>query len=167
MNENTARNPATCITPDELLSHWQGHRRLTRRVIEAFPDHELFHYSIGGMRPFSEMVREMMGLAGLGIRGIVTGRWDSVSELVYHSGSGPQSRQELLCLWDGVTATIDDLWPQLTLQRFHETVRAFGQFDGPVYSSILYWIDNENHHRGQGYVYLRSLGIATPFFWER
>ncbi|MEJ6979249.1 DinB family protein [Pedobacter sp. P351] len=28
-------------------------------------------------------------------------------------------------------------------------------------------IDNEIHHRGQAYVYLRSLGITPPFFWER
>lgn len=167
MNEATPPNPATFITPEELLVHWQGHRRLTRRVIEAFPDRELFHYSLGGMRPFSEMAREMMGMAGMGIRGIVTGRWEKDPELEYHSGPGPQSREELLRRWDGVTATIDELWPQLTLQRFHETVCAFGQFEGPIYGSILYWIDNEIHHRGQGYVYLRSLGIQTPYFWER
>ena len=29
---------ASFISPDALLSHWQGHRRLTRRVIDAFPD---------------------------------------------------------------------------------------------------------------------------------
>ncbi|RYD85889.1 MAG: damage-inducible protein DinB, partial [Sphingobacteriales bacterium] len=33
--------------------------------------------------------------------------------------------------------------------------------------NILYFIDNEIHHRGQGYVYLRALGIEPPFFWER
>lgn len=32
---------------------------------------------------------------------------------------------------------------------------------------ILYAIDNEIHHRGQGYVYLRSLGIEPPPFYER
>ena len=32
---------------------------------------------------------------------------------------------------------------------------------------ILYVIDNEIHHRGQGYVYLRALGIEPPPFWER
>ena len=35
-----------------LLEHWQGHRRLTRRVIEAFPEDKLFSYSFGGMRPY-------------------------------------------------------------------------------------------------------------------
>ena len=42
----------TVITAEELLEHWQGHRRLTRRVIEAFPDDQLFSFAVGGMRPF-------------------------------------------------------------------------------------------------------------------
>ena len=33
--------------------------------------------------------------------------------------------------------------------------------------SVLYGIDNEVHHRGQGYVYLRALGITPPAFYER
>lgn len=33
-----------------LRDHWQGHRRKTRRVIEAFPVEALFNYSVGGMR---------------------------------------------------------------------------------------------------------------------
>jgi uncharacterized damage-inducible protein DinB len=28
-------------------------------------------------------------------------------------------------------------------------------------------IDNEIHHRGQGYVYLRALGIEPPGFYDR
>ena len=43
----------TIINAQELLKHWQGHRGLTRKTIEAFPDDKLFTYSIGGMRPFS------------------------------------------------------------------------------------------------------------------
>jgi uncharacterized damage-inducible protein DinB len=44
---------------------------------------------------------------------------------------------------------------------------AFGQYPGKVYDLVLYVIDNEIHHRGQGYVYLRSLGIEPPPFYER
>ena len=31
---------------------------------------------------------------------------------------------------------------------------------GVLHNLILYVIDNEIHHRGQGYVYLRALGIG-------
>ena len=51
------------IPTEEFLEHWQGHRRLTRRVIEIFPEYKLFNYSIGGMRPFSAMVMEFIGMA--------------------------------------------------------------------------------------------------------
>ena len=51
---------ATFITTDGLLHHWRGHRRLTRRVIEAFPEEHLFTFSIGGMRTFGELAMEMV-----------------------------------------------------------------------------------------------------------
>jgi uncharacterized damage-inducible protein DinB len=65
---------ALILPADALRQHWQGHRRLTRRVIAAFPDDQLFTFTM---------------------------------------------------------------------------------------------IDNEIHHRGQGYVYLRALGIEPPPFYER
>jgi uncharacterized damage-inducible protein DinB len=37
----------------------------------------------------------------------------------------------------------------------------------PVYDAILYAIDNEIHHRAQGYVYLRALDLEPPPFYER
>ena len=31
------KETAQVITSSQLLEHWQGHRRVTRKVIEAFP----------------------------------------------------------------------------------------------------------------------------------
>jgi len=156
------------ITKDALLEHWQGHRRLTRRLIEAFPEKELFEYSIGGMRPFAVMAKEIMGLSAAGVHGVVTGKWTSVTELDYHSGKSlANTKEAILQQWDAVTAEIDALWPQIPVQRFQEKMLAFGQWEMEVYALALYWIDNEIHHRAQGYVYLRSLGIEPPPFWER
>ena len=42
----------------------------------------------------------------------------------------------------------------------------FGEYESTVRWSIFYFINNEIHHRGQGYVYLRSLGIEPPAFWD-
>ena len=47
------------------------------------------------------------------------------------------------------------------------SLTAFGQFPGALHDLILYVIDNEIHHRGQGYVYLRALGLEPPPFYER
>jgi len=156
------------ITPEALLEHWQGHRRLTRRVIEAFPEDQLFKFSVGSMRPFGLMATEMVSMAAAGIQGLATGKWASVAELVHHSNAqAPATREEILRLWDETTEQIDVLWPQIRPGRFQEIDTAFGEYRGPVYGFVLYWIDNEIHHRGQGYVYLRALGIEPPPFYER
>lgn len=34
------------ITPEELLAHWQGHRNLTRRFIEAFPEKNYLNFPL-------------------------------------------------------------------------------------------------------------------------
>ena len=152
---------ACFISPDALLSHWQAHRRLTRRMIDAFPDDKLFTFSVGGMRPFGELAMEMLTMGGPLLHGLITGQWDSSWDRSAHP------KQELLRLWDAATADIDALWKKLPPERFHETAMAFGQYPGTVRDLILYVIDNEIHHRGQGYVYLRAMGIEPPPFYDR
>jgi uncharacterized damage-inducible protein DinB len=156
------------ISSNELFNHWQGHRRVTRRVIEAFPGDKLFEYSVGGMRPFADMVKEIMGISATGVKGLATDNWESIKELDYHAGtSNASSKTELLAAWDKVSEMICEDWQRITQQRFQEVVVAFGQYEGNCYGIILYFIDNEIHHRAQATVYLRSLGIEPPAFWDR
>jgi uncharacterized damage-inducible protein DinB len=154
-------SPAGIITPEALREHWQGHRRLTRRVIDAFPEDQLFTFSVGGMRPFGVLALEILTMAAPMVRGVVTGEWETLPD------RNPRPKAELLRQWDESTEQIDALWPQIPAERFHETMTAFGQYPGPVYELLLYVIDNEIHHRGQGYVYLRALGIEPPPFYDR
>jgi uncharacterized damage-inducible protein DinB len=76
-------------------------------------------------------------------------------------------QKEILQLWDQSTDRINTLWAQIPSQRFEQTMTAFGRWPGRVYELLLYVVDNEIHHRGQGYVYLRALGIEPPPFYER
>jgi uncharacterized damage-inducible protein DinB len=152
---------APFITPDALLAHWQGHRRLTRRVIDAFPEDKLFSFSVGGMRPFGVLALELITMATPMLRGAVTGEWNAPGN------RDPRPKQEVLRLWDEGTQQIDTLWAQIPAPRFQETLTAFGQYTGVLHDLILYVIDNEIHHRGQGYVYLRALGIEPPAFFDR
>ena len=165
--DQTAGMPSI-ITQEAMLAHWQGHRRLTRKVVEVFPDDRLYNYSIGGMRTFAELIMEMIDIAGSGIHGIATGKWDKMgwTESNVHT-TAPADKKELLALWDLITEQIDTFWPQIRPERFQETDKAFGMYEDTVYDLILYFIDNEIHHRGQGYVYLRSLGIEPPAFYDR
>ncbi len=149
------------ITPDALLSHWQGHRRLTRRVIDAFPEDQLFTFSVGGMRTFGELAMEIATMGVPMLRGIVTGEWSA------SSSREARPKEEVLRLWDENTEQLETLWKQIPAERFGETMTAFGQYTDALHNLILYVIDNEIHHRGQGYVYLRALDIAPPPFFER
>ena len=156
------------ITAQQMLAHWQGHRTLTRRVIAAFPEDKLFQFRVGDMRPFAEMAIELIDISDPGIEGMASGDWGNADSWD-HSGerSGLRTKEAILSKWDEVTEKIDRIWPTIPAERFQEVDIAFGQYENPIFASLLYFIDNEIHHRGQGYVYLRSLGIEPPPFWER
>jgi uncharacterized damage-inducible protein DinB len=148
------------ITPEELLEHWQGHRRVTRRLIAAFPEAELFSYSIGGMRTFAVLAGELVRMAVPIARGVATGSWTD-------SKADPKTKAELLELWDKDTEELNRTFKSIPPHRFQEVDTAFGQWKGTGIWMILYAIDNEVHHRGQGYVYLRALGVEPPPFYDR
>ena len=117
-----------------------------------------------GMRDFGTMAMEVISIAAPMVRGIVTENWEALPS---HESGDRHSKRHVLQLWDDSTPAIDDWWPKITPGRFLEITTAFGQYPGRVYDLLLYAIDNEIHHRGQGYVYLRSLGIEPPPFYER
>jgi len=160
---STTTATAAVISKADLLAHWQGHRALTRRTIEKFPEPELFELSIGGMRTFAQMVMELLAIGAPGLQEIATGKTEKLNEHF----EGITTKAQLLELWDKNTGLIDEAWAQISLERFQDEVMTFGQYKGTVISSILYFIDNEIHHRGEGFVYLRSLGVEPPYFWER
>lgn len=160
-NSKTQTQLATVFTAEELLKHWQSHRALTRRTIVAFPEKEFFSHTIGGMRTYAKMVQEMLAIAAPGIKEIVDGKTVEFQENDYQN-----KKENYLKAWDETTEIINEYFPKIKLEDFHKPVKTFGQYEGTVISSIFYFIDNEIHHRGQGYVYLRSLDIEPPFFWE-
>jgi len=160
--ELTMATETTVLTSEALLKHWQGHRALTRKTIEAFPEDKIFSYSIGGMRPFAALVYEFLGMCVPGVTGIATGQWGKWAD-----AKEVNTKKELLTLWDHATEELIRIWTTIPPHRFQEQDTAFGQWPGSGISFIFYFIDNEIHHRGQGYVYLRSLGIEPPAFWDR
>lgn len=164
MNHSTSSvQLKSVITSAELLNHWQGHRNLTRSVIEAFPEKEFFEFSIGGMRTAAALLQELISIAGPGMRQIATGE----NEEQHHTLDLQNSKDHALKLWDEGTEQINHYWAMLPVERFHDEIVAFGMYPGSVCSTILYFHDNEIHHRAQMYVYLRALGIEPPAFYER
>ena len=150
------------ISKNELLAHWLGHRNLTRQAIEKFPEEALFNYKVEGMRTFAEMIQELLGIAVPGLQEIVNNKSGELNEKFSYT-----TKAQLLQAWDEATPQISALFDKISTERFSEEFNLFGQYNSPIIHSIFYFIDNEIHHRGQGFVYLRLLGIQPPFFWER
>ncbi len=164
----TEENVANIVSATELMDHWQGHRRLTRKLIELFPEEHFYTFSIGGMRPCSELMMELIVMAAPGAQGLVTGNWQTEDQLaVDFSAKAPSTKAEVLAMWDRSTEQMNAVWPQIRPERFQESDAAFGVYANKVIYSLFYFIDNEVHHRGQAYVYLRALGIEPPAFWDR
>ncbi|WP_419805198.1 DinB family protein [Terriglobus sp.] len=160
MADETQSAACPC-TQQELLEHWQGHRRLTRKVIEAFPEDQLFAFSIGGMRPFGVLVHEFLGMALPVANQVASGTWGDTA------ATKPTDKASILRLWDEHTGKIAAIFPAIPAERFHARIKIYDQWEVSGMEAIQYAVDNEIHHRGQGYVYLRALGIEPPMFYDR
>ncbi|WP_019586449.1 DinB family protein [Deinococcus apachensis] len=154
---------STFLTPADFLTYWLSHRHLTRRVIEAFPEDQLFTFTAAPpMRPFAEMAWEIHGVTAYTLNGLVTGDW---GEPVWDAQPA-QTREALLAAWDELSRRIEAELPGVSPTRYaEEQPLAWGPMTG--WFAAIGVVDNEIHHRGQGYVYLRALGITPPDFWAR
>ena len=148
------------LTPEALLTNLKDVRALTRNVIEAFLEKELFEFSVANLRPFSQMVEEFLMITNY----IFTETLHEKHTTFYTEGQFPTTKAEVLALWDRATEILDREWKEVgnytQSLTIYQMTFSFAQW-------ILYAIENESHHRGQGYTYLRALNIEPPFFWAR
>jgi uncharacterized damage-inducible protein DinB len=150
------------LSSEGLLEHWEGHRRLTRRTVAAFPEEELFNFSpLQPLRPFADMVKEILNLTDLVLQGVTTGEWD------YKSNEYGNCKADLLAALDNPNEALHARWQGVNAEKLKKIDSDPFMTDRPNLQVVLYAIDNEIHHRAQGYVYLRLLGIEPPPFYER
>lgn len=153
------------LSKSGLLELLESNRRLTIRTIEAFPQKDLFNFTAAEpMRPFSKMVTEILAVEKGYVRGIALNEWDwEPGQFEIHT------KNELLAACEKVRKETLELWDNITEERL-QTVETDPFFEAPPFSHLnrlLYSLENEIHHRGQGFVYLRALGIEPPLFYER
>jgi uncharacterized damage-inducible protein DinB len=153
------------LTPEMVLEHWEGHRRLTRRTIEAFPEDRLFAYTpTKPLRTFGEMMLEVLEVVEPNLRGFLSGEWVWKDKYTHVN-----TERALLDAWDETGYVIRDYWARIPLERLLAVEPGYF-YGGPPDTNlnrVLYFIDNEIHHRAQGFVYLRLLGLEPPAFYER
>ncbi|PZN09789.1 MAG: damage-inducible protein DinB, partial [Bacillota bacterium] len=99
---------AALLDPQALLEVMEGNRRLTLRTIEAFPEDALFNFRpVEAMRPFAEMVREILNMEADYVRGIATGEWR-----LDDSCAGVRTKGDLLAACQRVRERTRELWPR-------------------------------------------------------
>ena len=158
----------TPISRKELLDQWQSQRRLTRHLIETFPEEEFFNYRLGGMPTFYEMSVELLAVTVPGLWGVLTGEWKAIRKLTELSpGVKPGSKASVLDRWDQATELINTLWMQIPEERLNEVDGAFDGNRRTIGSLVLSWIDNEIVQRAQAFVYLSALGIKLRAFQDK
>lgn len=155
-------SPLPMLDDQQFLAFYLGHRRLTRKTLAAFPADQFETFAVGGMRPAGVLARELLDMGAPIIKGLATDNWAP-----WNNDRTPLSQADALSAWDAATPTIEQHWAALASQGFDRSTTLYGQWPGTTRTHLLYMLDNETHHRGQLYTYLRALGIEPPAFWER
>ncbi|MDO4262983.1 MAG: DinB family protein [Deinococcus sp.] len=131
--------------------------------MEAFPEEGFTQHCVPGMRPFQAMALEILGMVDYQILWLRHGK---------PHGEDPEpdqkwpSRAEILKRWHEQTVELAEEFPKVSAEMWLTPVDTpFGEMS--PFKSAEYLIENEIHHRAQGYVYLRELGVTPPGFYER
>ncbi|WP_285765934.1 DinB family protein [Peribacillus sp. SI8-4] len=152
------------LSKTDLLEILEGNRRLTMRVVEAFPEEELFHFTPADkLRPFAEMIKEIMNIERAYVRGIARNVWE-----FQDSFASISTKEALISACEAIRDDTRRLWQEITEETLEVVEK--DPFFGPSqshFSRLQYGLENEIHHRGQGFIYLRVLGIEPPEFFER
>lgn len=150
----------------ELLEELQGNRRLTLRAARAFPADQLMTFTPKApLRPFGQMLDEIARIELAYVRGLAEDEWkwdpenppkpaDAAGAIRFLEEAATYTGR----VWSGISAELL-LSPRKDPFFFGDQKRPFDW--------LVYCVENEIHHRGQGYVYLRELGVEPPPFWER
>jgi uncharacterized damage-inducible protein DinB len=141
----------------EIAKYWGNVRALTLAVLDRFPGDKMEFRPIGGIRTVSEQCCHIAAVERYIRRGLTEGDWELAAKQKGELPSKDAIRDTLL-REHNETANVLRVLPDSLLEGFHQT--KFGRLTG---ESIIYvGIDEEIHHRGNLYIYLRLLGIEPP-----
>lgn len=145
------------MTKSAILKYWENVRKLTLRVFDLFPQDKFDFRPVDEVRSVAEQFDHILICELYARIGLLTGTWDKSA----FSGERDLSRNRLrdkLYSENKKTLGLFRMLPEGQFMKVYET--PFGAISG---EALIYeTIDEEIHHRGNLYVYLRLLGIAPP-----
>lgn len=150
-----------------FLSAWEDSRRLTNRVARALAGADALDRSmVEGMRPFRAMMLEIYRVEQWCVRGLAHEQW-GFPPLPEGLNAGPL--EDVFTFGQGIREETRRLWPTIPDEAFTRLRPSPDPYipEGSAIGRLTYALENEIHHRGQGYVYLRLLGQEPPAFHRR
>ena len=150
-----------------FMDVWEDNRRLTNNVAHALVEAgAMDKVLVDGMRPFRELTLEILGMERWNVRGLAYDQWEYEAPPQMLRTS---SIAEVLEFGRSVREETRQLWPSIPFDALAKMRPAPAPYvpEGTAIGWLTYALENEIHHRGQGYVYLRLLGQEPPAFYIR
>ncbi|OFW78409.1 MAG: hypothetical protein A2201_08765 [Alicyclobacillus sp. RIFOXYA1_FULL_53_8] len=146
---------------------WEDNRHLTNNVAPALASADALDKTpVEGMRSFRQLLLEIWGIERAYAQGLGHDDWQGQAPPeTLHTASV----DELFAFGREVREQTRQVWSTIPFESLTQ-VRPdpfWGGPEGTVMGWLTYALENEIHHRGQGYVYLRLLGHEPPAFYVR
>jgi len=146
-------------TIDPFLIYYEKIRHRTMRVIKCIPPQRLEWTYQDGKFTFGDLIRHLAA----------TERFMFAENVQFRKSSYPGHGRELADGYDEVMGYMDnmhhesmEIFARLTDESLQRKCLTPGGATITVWKWLRAMIEHEIHHRGQIYLYLGTLGVATP-----
>jgi uncharacterized damage-inducible protein DinB len=150
------------MTKKEILKYWENVRELTLKVLDRFPEHQSGYRPADGVRSVAKLFDHILAVELYARKGIIDNIWGPVPTPALGNSSLAALRVALVGEHSTTIAKLR-LLPETRFTQFYDT--PFGKITGE--GMIYLAIDEEIHHRGNLYAYLRMLGVEPPQMVQR
>lgn len=144
---------------ESFLAYWRSIRGRTRRVVAAIPEERMEWAPEPGRWTLGDLVRHLAALE----------RWMFAENFAgrpsRYAGHGPElasGKEAVLAYLDRMDEETTAIVRELGDARLRETCTTPGGAELAVWKWMRAMVEHEVHHRGQIYLYLGLLGVATP-----
>ena len=140
-----------------IIKYWNNVRKLTLRVRDLIPDNQFDFKPAAGVRSVAELFEHILDVELQIRKGFIHGDWVRFPYLGLISNEKCVLREHLAREHERTTEMLLEL-PEGRFIKLYRTPYGKITGEGLIYVAI----DEEIHHRGNLYTYLRILGIEPP-----
>jgi uncharacterized damage-inducible protein DinB len=144
---------------EPFLDYYARIRERTRRVVALIPPDRLEWAPREGAWSFGDLVRHLGAIERWMFAENVSGR---PSRYPGHGTELADGYDAVLAYFDGMHAEAMDLFRALTPEALQARSTTPGGASMPAWKWLRAMVEHEIHHRGQIYLMLGMIGVATP-----